>query len=569
MTNNRISLAAAALFFFCIALLLIYLLRVRLYAPLPNAVFWFSTYTAILAIVFQITRIPWRGHEGFLVAEILILGIALHLGFQITIYGLCDSDSYRIIEMVREILEHGRLVGTPPGVYIPLQKIHGAALNYITGISMFSIAKWFSSIISTFFVLVLYVLVKKVFRSEKLALLTILLMVTLQFFEFFGSTYHHSIFALVPAMTMLFFLTKAKGGNRIKFSALAILCLFAVILSHHVISLIMLLFLLVHLAVRPFSGSVHGNYLLTSKQAVLRVTAGFTLIAFVGLFFHWMYIYMDPLVVLVKWGQALLTPDPGVAETFSQEVPAFNLQMIETLMGRIIFFGTYIFHAIFALILLYRVFSQPSDRYPEFYSFTAFLALCAVISVVQMFVIPRETAILSMTRFYMLGWIFGFAPLTACVLEKKPRWGEKAGIGLLAAFMLFNIYMTPPGIYDLNFPGREEGNVALREDHALAETLVFTGKVAAYQKTSLAINYVQGFLPQNLLTVPSIGQLEQLDYIVIKKGELERYIERGSYVFPEYEYSSDVVNRLAGLSTGDNSTGRDRIYDSKNLVVVK
>ena len=260
MKKNRIPFATTTVFFLCMALLFGYLLAMRFYFPLPIAVFWVAVITAILIIVFQITQIPWPGYKGFLLAEILILGIALHTVYQIPFYGFYGSDSYENMMVVREILEHGIITPARPDsesvVFWPLLKIHGAQLHYLTGITTFNIAKWFSLIMSSIFILLLYILIKKLFRSAKVALLTILLMVTLQYFTMYGAKFHNENIALIIMMTMLYFLTKAERGDRIKFAALSIVGLFGVIFAHHLTPLLLLIFLL-HYVLNPTFFSVY------------------------------------------------------------------------------------------------------------------------------------------------------------------------------------------------------------------------------------------------------------------------------------------------------------------------
>ena len=199
--------------------------------------------------------------------------------------------------------------------------------------------------------------------------------------------------------------------------------------------------------------------------------------------------------------------------------------------------------------------------------------MCGVWGFVQLYVVPMESVEVAPARILMLGWILGFAPLAYCIWGSKRKWGKQAGIILLAAFVLLNVYMIPTDRYDLQHPGRLGGNITLREDHALAETLSFTGNGAAFKFTSTAIYTVQGYYsPYYHLGHVSLDQLEELDWVVIKKKELESYTE-GAIIFAEtgrpYAYEMDLLNRLNELLAEGSSAGRDRIYDSNNLVVFK
>jgi len=530
------------------------------------ALFWVTAVTAVLIVVYQITQIQWHGYEGLLLAEIIMLGIALHTVYQIPFYGIYDSDSYETMVQARRVLEFGGIMEARPGLesslYWPLSKIYGAQLHYLTGITTFNIAKWSSLIMSSVFILLLYVLVKKVSNSEKAALLAILLMVTLQYFTFLGSKFHYENLALIMMMSGLFLLTRTEGTRGVGFIALSMLCLFGVIFTHHLTPLIMLVFLFICLATNRILGSI-GSINLSTKTT-LDVTAGFALLAFVGVFAYWLYVYNESFVALTRLGQTLLTGELG-AGTGAEAMGILEPETIPTLRGQITFYGYYFFMAIFSVILFYKVFFQPKDKYPEFYSFAIMLFACGVLVFLAMYLLPVYSGSIPPRRLFTWGWIFGFAPLAFGILENRPRWSRKVGMILLAGFMLFNVYTIPQNTWDIQEPGRLSGNIVLREDYAVAEAFALSGEGAAYHKTRLAIYHVQDYFCRDLRAVSDIEQLETLDWIVVKKGELETYAE-GLSTQPA---SEAVVNELSELSEGGSYQGRNKIYESNDLMVFK
>jgi len=124
--KSRILFITTTIFFICVALLFGYLLGMRFYSPPPMALFWVTAVTAVLIVVYQITQIQWHGYEGLLLAEIIMLGIALHTVYQIPFYGIYDSDSYETMVQVRRVLEFGGIMEARPGLesslYWPLSK---------------------------------------------------------------------------------------------------------------------------------------------------------------------------------------------------------------------------------------------------------------------------------------------------------------------------------------------------------------------------------------------------------------------------------------------------------------
>ena len=171
MKRNYLPFVSTIVFFVCMTVLLLYLLAMRLYSPFPMAIFWVAVVTAIVNIVFQITRIPWRGHEGFLLAEILLLGIVLHMTYVIPVYGPQNTDAIRYMAVTKQILEHGVVLPIGPGPAAestaawPSLMIWTSQFHYITGIPLASIMKWVPSIFtSSVSILLLYILIKKVFK---------------------------------------------------------------------------------------------------------------------------------------------------------------------------------------------------------------------------------------------------------------------------------------------------------------------------------------------------------------------------------------------------------------------
>lgn len=566
------TLATIPVFFLCIALLFGYLLAMRFYFPLPTAVFWVATIAAILVILFQITQIPWPGYEGFLLTEILILGVALLSVYQIPFSGIYESDSYENMMVTRKTLEYGVLTAARPGTETavygwPLTNIYGAELHFLTGMTTFNIAKWSSLIMSSIFTLLMYIIVKKVFKSEKAAFLTILLIVTLQYFTVYRISFKSENIALVIMMAMLFFLTQAEGNNRVKFSGLSILCLAGVVLAHHLTPLMLLILLLACLATSRITGLAGKTPL--SKKPTIVATATVALLTFVGVFSYWLYVYDEPLVALARLGQTLLTQELGTG-TPAEQLGLLQPEIIPTIRGLITLYGYYFFHAVFAIILLHKIFFQPKDKSPEFYSFAAFLFICGVIVALRMYFLSSQPVNIPPGRLFAWGWMFGFAPLVVGILENKPTWSLKAGIILLAGFMLFNVYTTPENTWNFRQPGRLMDDIVLREDYAVAETLALSSNGAAYHKTRLAIYDVQGYFSKDLREVSSVDRLEALDWIVVKKKEFERYEEMGSYEkYATYEFNPDVVNRLAELLKGSSYQGRNKIYESNNIFVLK
>jgi len=403
-----------------------------------------------------------------------------------------------------------------------------------------------------------------------------IMMVTVLYFILEGSTFKSELFALVIMMAGVYFLTRTQGGDRTKFIGLSILCLCGVIFTHHLTPFLLLLFFIVCLATNRILRPLSGNWVPPLGKPTLAISGIFTLITFVAILSYWIFVSKGPLESLVGISRTLLYGTPGT--TLAELAYVLSPQDILTVRGAIKFSSHYIFHAMFAIILLRGLLVRDRERPPEFYSFTLFLFAAGVWSLIQLYALPLGTpGVMTVERLIMLGWIWGFAPLAFCILESKRRWGKQLGIVLLASFMLSNIYMLPPMNWDLQTPGRAEGQCVLREDYALAETIDFTGGTATSWKFNRVAIYdvqISWPVPLDKIDVSRIEPdgVDAVDWVIIKKKELESYIG-GYHRFMEVgrlsRFKIDVLITLKELLTEDSSGGRDRIYDSNNLAVFK
>lgn len=574
--KDRLPLIAAILVFISETVLLIYLLGMRFYSPMPTAVFWVLIITAIAAIVFQIVRIPWPNHEPLLVAEILLFGMTLHLIYQIPLYRFTGHDPIQYFNLARQIIENGILLPDKPGaattISWPLMMVWNAEAHYITGVELFSMHKWVPSLVAGgTLIFLLYIFLRKVFKNTQVALLAILLMVTVPYFIFEGANFKSEVFALTIMLTGFYFLTRAEEGDRTKFALLSIVSLFGVMFSHHATPFLMFLFLVVYLVIIRVLNSLSSRRQTPISKPTLTITTVFMLLAFVGVFSYWIYVNESFLRALINLGETLVYGAPG-ASSLAETSYVVDPGIILTPRGHITFWGYYIFYAAFTLILLYGLFTKGKEKSMEFHVFIVFLLTCGAWGFIQSYVAPAGAPlVVTVERLIMLGWIWGLAPLAICVLESRRKWGRQLGLMLFAAFMLFNIYTLGPIYWDFQAPGKAEGHISVREDYALAETMAFTAEGATFKFTRMAIYDTQVKYSKDLSQVKP-EQLDELDWIAIKKRELQSYRE-GYYRFIEAgrtsAYNIDLLNKVNDLVTKESPGERNRIYDSDNIVVFK
>ncbi|HIH97131.1 MAG TPA: hypothetical protein HA348_06615 [Thermoplasmata archaeon] len=558
--NSRVSIVG--IFFGATALLVLYLLSIRWNIYLPVVLFWVAVALMLGTIMYQSLKIELSSsYAKAVLLEIAVACFVFHMIYQVPYYGLRGLDAYRDMASAKGILSSGFVMGEPQYVtelsYFPMIHIFGAILSLITGIDLFSVAKWFPSLLDVALILLLYLLVRSIFKEEKIALLSALLFACLQHHILFSSLFIRETYALVLAVCCLYLYFSAKHFPHPSANyALSILCLIGTVLAHHLTSFMLLIFLSTHLLVTKTSQVSHlrrtyfGDNITGEK-----VTITFLSIAFVALFAYWMYVVTFPLYTLATFARDVFNPSQWGVSSYA-EISGSSAASIRTIRGHIIFYGFYSFHLIFGLILLYGLLHKAKNSRAETYSSTLFLFLCGLVGFLSLYLVAPAAF---PDRFLTFGWLFGFAPLVVAILRGKYKWPKRVSVFLLVGFMLFNIYMIKPIAYN----PRAEG-VALvtsEEDYSLANTFDFSGgNIFGHQNVVMAIYDTYN----NLGTVLSLSEvnLTKFNWIIIKKKTLE--LEKTYYQEPRTETTA----ALECLAT-EGSTDYNKIYESNSLSVFK
>jgi hypothetical protein len=543
------------------ALLVLYLLSVRWHIYLPVALFWVAVALMVGTITFQVLRIELSPSYVIVVLlEIAVTCFVFHLIYQIPYYGLRGSDAYGDMASAKGILSSGFVMGAPQYIneysYFPMIHIFGAMLSLITGIDLFSVAKWFPSFLDVALIPLLYLLVRSLFKEQKIALLSALLFACLQHHILFSSLFIRETYALVLAVccVYLYFSAKYSPHPATKY-ALSIMCLIGTVFAHHLTSFMLLIFLLTHflltkVAEVPFFRRAYFGDNITGEK----ITITFLLIAFAAPLVYWMFVAMSPLYTLTTFVRSVFTPSQWGVGTYA-ETTGISGTSIQTIRGYVMFYGFYFFLFVFGLILLYRLLPRAKNVRVETYSFTLFLFLCGLIGFLSLyFIVPAAFP----DRFLMFGWLFGFTPLVVAILKGKHKWLRKIGVFLLVAFMLFNIYMIDPTAWDARAEARGTTEISV-EDYALANTFNFSsGKIFGDSNVLIAIYDVHN----NLGTFLSSTEvnLTRFNWVIIDKKSME--LEKKYYPEPETE----TIATLERLAT-DKDSDYNRIYESNSLLV--
>ena len=563
MKHGRFKLSTVVAFFAGSILLLCYLLSIRYHILLPVGLFWIAIVMMLSTIVYQCVRIKLSsGYAKVVLLEIMTTCVMFHLIYQIPYYALRGWDAYIDMASTQGILNTGFILGDPEYVnetsYWPMIHILGAQLSLITNIDIAAIAKWLPSFLSIALIPLRYLLMRSVFKNQRVALLSVLLFVVLQHHILFGSLFVRETIALILAVCCLYLYFSAEQSAQPRtYRALSFMCLMLVAVAHHLTSFMLLIFLFIHFVVTRVS---KGAFKVPSLRRMYarnnlageNIIGTFFLISFVAFFGYCAYVAIQPLATLTTFGEDLAAVETWGEDTYAQsaEVSASDIQ---TLRGHIIFLGFYGFHALWGFILACMLLPIAKPRRLETYSFTFFLFFCGLVGLASMFLVEAHAF---PDRYLMFGWLVAFAPLVLAILKAKPKCIRPAGIFLLVVFMLLNVYMIEPTAWDPRAKENQVPSAASEEDYALANTFDFSeGTITAHQNNRVAIYHAHNYLPLDDLPLPT-----DFDWIILQKKlmawEEELNPERRTEAIVEWRQL-----RQCGF------TSHNKTYESSNLAL--
>jgi hypothetical protein len=549
-------------------LLIIYLLSIRFNVLIPVAIFWIAIGLIIGIIAYQITQHELSPNYTLVVlSEIAITCLVFHLIYQIPYWGLRGSDAYMDLASANIILSSGFIRGVPEYIiggtsYFPMIHIYGTQLSLITNIELLFVAKWFPSLLDVICVVLLYMIIRSIFKKEKTALFAALLFASLQHHILFSSLFIRETHALILATCCIYFYLSARSSaNPVVYYALSIVSLVGTIFAHHFTSFMLLIYFLVHFLVikigtvpfllkNYFNGRIEGE----------KLSGTFLLIVFIATFTNWfstiMSLPVSPFRNLASFTGIIFNPSLWRTAAYGQ-LAGISTTAIQTTRGFILFYGFLSLYLLLGIILLYGLLPRLRSHRIESLSFSLFLFLCGIGGLLSLYLIP--VGVLPYPdRFIMFGWLFAFAPLVDIIYGIKRMWLKTIGTLLLVIFMLFNIYQIEPTAW---IAGYEEVPAATSyEDYSLANTLSFgSGSIVTNGYTAFAIYDVRKRLGDSVLDDISLSEYE---WIVIQKEALK--FELQTYPRPRAE----GITIMAQLETS-GSLERNRIYESNNLSVFK
>lgn len=402
-----------------------------------------------ISILFQIIRYydsPPKFHILILM-EVLALSFLIRLLFISPDNLLAGNDAYNELVTLGTFINDGITNGSRTFYYPPLYSF-AELWGKILGTGLLDTAKWFP--ISFFFIspLLLYSI-----GARKYSPGAGLIAATLFSFTYITMLFHswlHRETLAVPLMILsLYFYFRTLDGEpkRVMFISLTIIFSALCIMTHHLTSLILLVFFLsvfISDALTPLWNSILER-IKNQKYIVIEEKTGITffLLIMVIVLGHWMLQDRGPLEYFFTLAMnESVTREPGATFIFT------------TLRLKFLVWGEIIFALIFATLSIAAVVALKQVRRTSDIGLFIFSAILSIIMIITLFglLFPTEGMGLGsrFQTFVYLGLFILSAPFIIRLVGHKKRVIQSFIIVLLLTFLLMNFLRVPLYLYDNN-----------------------------------------------------------------------------------------------------------------------
>lgn len=556
--------STAMIFLAATLTLILYLFGLRYQAYLPTPIFFVSIGVMVLAILYQIFAIEATPYSPLLiVGEIAVLTFSFHMIYQISGYGLYGSDAFIDLATLKGILASGHVGGVPEyreiTDFFPMIHILSAQICLISKIEYHEVAKWFPSIFDLAIVPFLYLLMRDLFKQQKIALLSILMFAALQHHVLYSSLFIRETIALVFTVCCLYFYLSAKSSGRpVLYRVISLVFLTGVVFAHHLTSLMLIILLFIHILVTTFTklpwfrksynkGDAAGeevslSYFLTA--AVITITYW---IAHVIYPIEYLVAVLRDLVTINIWGQHTYLESTGISgATLS----------LPTIRYYALIYGSYFCFLIFGLILLSSMLYKKSTFQIQKITFSLFLFFCAFAAIIFLFLLPRT---IIGDRFLMYGWMFAFGPLFVSIFEIKQKSLLRLCMSVAAIFIFINLFTIHPALW--NPRNVAAGPMPSREDYAMAQAVdISEGNMLSTSSDVLSIFDVQNVQGRNALNLQGDININNYRWVIVNEKAI---------IESEGLYNKSVSKAITDMLALDTLLAgtRNKVYASNNLSV--
>jgi len=517
--------------------------------------FWVSISLMIGTVIYQIIFIK---NNIFVLFEIFIIYISLHLIYQIGFYGFYGSDSYVDYNFLKTILNDQNFVLGQSVDGWPMLHIFTSSTTLITKIDPLIVAKFLPSFISSIIVLPFYLLVYNIYKNRKIALFSCLILGTVPQFVSFEAAFVRETIALFFIILFLYLLYVSKKKSDYRLTLLTLVLIPVIVFSHHFTSLIIILVLSTYLAtskIIPYMYRKDTN-IKSKLSGGININMIF-LTTFIAIISYWVY----HAIFVLEQSSLIFFEVVGLREITATYAEQIQLSApIVTLRGNITYYGFFFFHLLFSFILLIKFIRIKNRQKIEDTTFIMFFYLCMFYSFLALYVLG---SLLFPDRFLPFAWIFGIIPLVGFLLTLKKDVFKAALAILLVFFVIFNVYSIDPEFYTGNVSSLE--NVATEREYVIAEQFSFPEVYYGYSGVFGAIYDIQGIDP--LTAGKYLGDMEgSFNYSTMAVINENIYLKDLQNIKEKSKEGYDTVIRVLSYKNDKNV---NKICDLGNLYLLK
>lgn len=524
-------------FLFLLALILLvgYLFATNLPSPPPVYLFWISTVFLSLLIVWQVGKADSISRQRLVLAEIFLFGSALYLIPIIPVpYGLFGGDIHREFHNAQLILQHGwpipeqvnlldgpRINSMWPGIHLI-----GGITSQLLGIELFTVAKWLPALISLSIPLLIFVLVKRMYGNSQVSLLAAFGTSAL----YYNIVFHTSFVRETPSY-VLFFVTfffvvfyTTERGRRIETPSLLLLCLVALVFSQHFTTLLFIGLLLIFIIALYFYKIVAMRTARWPPAFNVAISRGLGILMILSVFFlaYLNFVGKPIFFTIVVAMQSLVQPTYEIGSIVTIE---------RTLGNEIITLLRMFFSGLFSILIIIWIFKNRERTI--IWNITGFLFAMFAFALTMLGLFLPIFPWGGVSRMESFAWPFILIAGTHAIFNLKYKNLLKY---MVAALVIFNLFMIPPYIYDHNaepaYQTNEFSQSYRLSDYTAVEWFNGSGRVmgdVAMQEILSGFKQIPVYTDMEIYR-GDLSNVEDYDWLVFREENFKLVWLRSGYV---------------------------------------
>ena len=440
------NILAITLYCILFVLYLDYLLLFKKGINVNIELFWATVIVLIIALFYQIIKFDGTlVSEMILLFEVVILAMGLLLLYAMPHTGLFSHDPHWDYSVVKAISEYGwPLPSVAPIIERtrnlsewPLLHILTIMISEIIRIDSKVAAKYLPVIITSLTTIFFYLIIKNLYKDVVAALMGALVFCSLFWHAFFHSLFIRETMAFMFFIMIIYILSKSQDlSTKIIF----IISIIAVVFSHHLTCLILILFSFILIIVKYLINKLINKNVFIKYQEDFKANrlmqSSNTSFVFIAtcILSYWVYISGFTFKVLEILYNDLLYSSYG----------SYSLNHYFASSARMMFgsYGNILFIIFVFISILYSIIKGRDNKSITDIIFLLWGGLIVTISYISTYLMPR----IEFSRFILFGYPFLLISSIAAIVKFKNQIKYT-----YVLFVVFQLVLIPPYLYNNSF----------------------------------------------------------------------------------------------------------------------